>query len=267
MTQSTRPAAIADYAFIARLFPELAVPDPFPSEAAFATEVLPWAIVGLLDGTPTGYAFYRLYGETAHVVHLVVDRASRGRRLGEVLLAEVERRAKAAGCTRWYLNVKRENTAAIRLYTRRGFRKEATSWALRVPWPVADAVGPDERARTFVPTDADDAALQERFGMPPHRMAMLRARPGTSLLALEQDGAVVAFAAVDACYPGAYPFRATRGELAGPLLRALKPLADTAKHNFLYVTVEDDAAVAHALMEGGSEVLYEVERMAYDFSP
>jgi GNAT superfamily N-acetyltransferase len=263
---ATRDAEAGDYAFIASLFPELAVPDPFPSAERFAVEMRPTCLVALVDGVAAGYGFFRVYGPTAHVLHVVVGREQRGRRVGEALLRAMEQRARSAGCTRWYLNVKSANAAALRLYRRLGFAPEATSWALRVPWSITSRLPTTEEARSFRTTEADDARLAARFGLTRERVAMLRTREGTALVALQQEGSVVAFAAFDASYPGAYPFRAVRGSLAGPLLRALEPLADRTAQDFVYVTVEDDEPVRRALEQAGAEVLYEVLRMSYDFT-
>lgn len=52
---------------------------------------------------------------------LAVSPQSRGQGIGSVLLAEVESRARAAGCCRITLEVKGANHAARRLYTRKGF--------------------------------------------------------------------------------------------------------------------------------------------------
>jgi GNAT superfamily N-acetyltransferase len=262
MTLTIREATAADYPLFARLFPELAVPDPVPSSEAFATKMLPHVLVGLEGGADAGYAFFQLYGTTAHVVHLVVDPARRGRRIGEAMLADVRARAKAAGCTRAYLNVKRENASAIRLYVRCGFREEGTAWSLRVPWSIADGLDRDASTTAFVPAPSADAAIAERFNIPCERLALLRRRAGVAFMALRREGETVAFASFDPAYPGAYPFRAVGGELTGSLLAALRPFADHARFDFLHAAVEDDASVVQVLVSAGAEVLHEVTRMS-----
>jgi len=52
---------------------------------------------------------------------LAVSPQSRGQGIGSALLAEVEARARAAGCCRITLEVKGANHAARKLYTRKGF--------------------------------------------------------------------------------------------------------------------------------------------------
>ena len=52
---------------------------------------------------------------------LVVGTALRGQGIGSALLAEVETRARSAGCSRITLEVRGANHAARRLYARNGF--------------------------------------------------------------------------------------------------------------------------------------------------
>src|SRR5436190_15733442 len=117
-----RGARRDDHAAFTRLSEDLGVPDPPPSPDRFAAAIVPqmWVACGAHDDDMVGFVTWRPYGATAHVIQLVVDSRMRGQRIGERLLEHVRREAKAAGCTRWYLNVKRDNTAALRLYERVG---------------------------------------------------------------------------------------------------------------------------------------------------
>src|SRR5579872_7354313 len=113
-----RDATPADYEVFASLFPELRVPDPVLTQAQFEERMLPNTVVAM-DGEPAkgvGYANWRFYGTTVHVVHVVVDPRAWRRGIGRLMMEEVRRRAVAKGATRWYLFVKADNVPAIRLY-------------------------------------------------------------------------------------------------------------------------------------------------------
>jgi hypothetical protein len=74
-----RDATVEDYPVFVRLFPELAVEDPVLTQEQFAAQMFPNVIVFGDANGPAGYAFWRVYGRTAHVVHIVVDPPARGR--------------------------------------------------------------------------------------------------------------------------------------------------------------------------------------------
>ena len=261
MAFTTRMATVADHPSFVRLFAELHVPDPVPGAEAFAAEMLPRVLLLCEDGATVGYASWRLYGPTAHVVHVVVDPGWRGRGGGRALLAAVRAAVVRAGCTRWYLNVKRDNAPALALYRRCGFAVERESWAMRIGWAEVDAIAAEGAAAPCSPAPADDAAIAARFGLPPERLAMLRARPGTALVALREQGEIVAFAAFAPSYPGAYPFCAARPGLLRALLDACRAHADRERFDFVRVTVEGDAALERALAAAGAQVSFALFQM------
>ena len=172
---------------------------------------------------------------------------------------DVRRRASSDGCTRWYLNVKQTNASAIRLYERCGMSIELEGWAMRTTWATL-ATLPDSAGDivAHVPGPDDDAALAARFDVDPERIALLRARPGVVLLALREAGEPAAFAAFDPAFPGVYPVRVARGELARPLFDALRPHASVDHVN---VAVEGDRALFERLQAAGAELQHAFYRM------
>ncbi|HSN26046.1 MAG TPA: GNAT family N-acetyltransferase, partial [Kofleriaceae bacterium] len=129
-----RPARADDYDAYVALFGELGVPDPVPTRERFAEAQVPVMSVAEDGGAIVGYVTWRPYGPVAHVVQLAVDRGRRGQRIGEQLLEHVRGAARAAGCERWYLNVKRDNAPALRLYERVGLRFELEATAMKLAW-------------------------------------------------------------------------------------------------------------------------------------
>jgi GNAT superfamily N-acetyltransferase len=261
MAFTTRIATAADYPSFARLFPELRVDDPLPSAERFDRQMLPRVLL-LGEGDETvGYAFWQVYGPTAHVVQIVVDPRARGRGAGRALLDAVRAAVTREACTRWYLNVKRDNVPALRLYERCGFRPELEIWAMRIAWAQVDALPESIGAVACTPMPDDDAAIAARFGLDRERLPLLRARPGTTLVALREEGSIVAFTAFDPAFPGAYPFRVARTELGRPLLDACRIHADLARFDFVRVAVEGDAALKDALCAVGAEISFALIQM------
>jgi ribosomal-protein-alanine N-acetyltransferase len=69
--------------------------------------------------------FLRKHSDIARLYSIAVADAARGRGLGEALLEAAERAARSRGCRRMRLEVRQDNSAAIRLYERLGYRRFA----------------------------------------------------------------------------------------------------------------------------------------------
>lgn len=260
LTFALRPADAADYPVFARLFPELGVADPVPTPEQFASRMLPHVVLLEQDGEALGYSFWQLYGRKAHVVHVVVDPSARGRGAGRALMQEVLGRVQAQGCERWYLNVKQDNAPAIALYRRCGMSIEHEGWATRITWANL-ATLPEAPGGTVAYTleGSDDAVIPASLGVDAERLALLRTRQDVVLLAVREANEPVAVAAFDPAFPGVYPIRVARPELARSVFDALRP---SARHEHVYVTVEGDRALYDRLSTAGGELLHAFYRMS-----
>lgn len=254
-----RRATAADYTTFARLFPELAVPDPLPSPEQFVERMVPRIVIIEDDGGALGYGFSHLYGQTTHVVHVVAAKDARGRGVGAAIMKELRARAESEGCTRWFLNVKQENVPAIKLYERMGMSRESEGWTLRMPWKALDAL-PDAQieATAYTPDSAEDKELAKRFDLDLARIEALRQRPDVAVLALKDDVGPKAFAAFDPTFPGIYPIRVAKPNLAKPLMKELLPLA---KHDYVNVWVEENRALKDLLISAGAALQFAIYRM------
>lgn len=265
-TFTARAATPEDYPVFARLFRELGVHDPTPSRDEFVEGMLPRVLVLCEGHEAIAYVFWQIYGRTAHVSHLVVDPRVRGRGAGRALLEAVRASVVEVGCVRWYLNVKRENAAAIHLYERCGFQPRYEAWAMRLGWAKVSAVPRQASAlAVFTPGAEDDAEIAARFGFDVERIALFRSRPGWALVALRDGEAIAAFAAFDSLPSRAHIFRVTRPELGGLLLDALRAHARAEGSEAIYFQVEDDRPLADALRAAGAEVLHEILQMKADW--
>jgi len=78
------------------------------------------------DGTSLlgkAVVFFRRGSANARLYSIAVARAARGRGLGGTLLAAAERAARRRGSARLRLEVRRDNSAAIGLYEKLGYRR------------------------------------------------------------------------------------------------------------------------------------------------
>ena len=75
------------------------------------------------DGEKAGYAEMRTVAGEAQIYNIVIDRAFRGKGLGEMLLKHLIDRAKELGCSLITLEVRGGNEAAMELYRKLGFRE------------------------------------------------------------------------------------------------------------------------------------------------
>ncbi len=261
MLRAARPD---DYDAYVRLHGELGVPDPVPERATWQESEMTRMTVACADrDEAVGYVTWRPYGPLAHVVHLAVDPAMRGRRIGEQMLVHARDAAKTAGCTRWYLNVKRDNTSALRLYDRVGLRLDLESFALTLPWSIVPRVAVSQRL--VADTAADDATIARLFPVvTADRVASFRARAGFRLVTLRDDSdQILGFAAFSPGFPGAATFCAREPGLALPLLEAVRQHADP-EFDFVRVTIEGDRALADAVIALGAQLVFEILRLSAD---
>jgi ribosomal protein S18 acetylase RimI-like enzyme len=256
-----RPARADDYAAYTRLFAELEIPDPIASAEKFAQVLVPLMQMACApDGAVVGFVSWRTYGTLVHVMQVAVDREIRGQRVGQRLLEHVRGAARAAGCERWYLNVKRDNAPALRLYERCGFRFELEAVATRLLW----ANVPQLATRGSLVAAGEDAGVSTRYQLPLERLTMFRARPTTRMVALRDvAGSIIGFAPFDVVFSGCAAFCADRPELAASLLAEMRTQADL-QGDFVRVTIEGNRSLADAVMGLGAELIFEILRLSAD---
>ena len=81
-----------------------------------------WYGVAELSGSIVAYFGTMIIGEECEVLTLAVDRLYRGRGIGKYVLAGVIAHAKRRGCKKIYLEVDENNTIAVSLYKKLGFK-------------------------------------------------------------------------------------------------------------------------------------------------
>lgn len=224
--------------------------------------MLPRVIVACDDGVVIGYGSWRLYGSTMHIVNIAVDRGYRSHGVGRALMGRMRAIAIQARCTRWFLNVKKDNTPARRLYEACGMAVMRESWAMTIDWAAARGL-PTELADAAPLDDADVDQAAARFRQHRERLATMTSRPGYITTVLRQAGDLVGLAAFDPSFPGAYPFCVARPALCGALLSALALHADP-KFDFVRVTIEDDRPLVDTLVGAGATVTFEILQLAAD---
>ncbi|MDI1446838.1 GNAT family N-acetyltransferase [Polyangium sp. 6x1] len=262
---TARPATAADYEAYARLFPELATDDPTLPREVWGAELMPQTLILEQGSEIVGYAYVVALKETGYVRHVVVAPEARGRGAGRALMRASAERLRAAGCSRWCLNVKVDNTVAIAMYSSVGLEKTYESTPMRLGWDVVERLPSGEEgitARRIEPRE--DAALEAAFGLPIGSIATSRARAGWVLLRLvdaaRPEEARVGFACFNPSFPGSFPFRVARPTLVKPLLEAVRPHARP-EDDFTQVVVENDPATKRMLIDAGASVRMEIMNM------
>lgn len=265
MSQEPRavPAAPEHFAEFIRLRAELGLDDPAPTLDAWLGSVAPHAFFLELDGALVAYGWGQPLGQDSYVRHVVVDPAHRGRGLGKRVMAEHARRLRAAGCTRWRLNVLRGNDVAIGLYRALGFEREHSTWVLRLDAArAAQFARADELVRVRDIDANEDLGVERHFEFPVGLLAMHRQRPGRRfVLAESAAGDKLAFAQFDPEFPGCWPLRACEPRVARAMLHALLP--DVPRDaSWLQLVVERDRAVVDALRDAGAVLKHEIEHFS-----
>ena len=99
------------------------MPDPWDSVAIAAELQVANSVgwVAIATGRVLGYAFFRTCRPESELLRLAVEPESRGGGVGRALLDRALSGLKDEGYTHCFLEVRRANTAARRLYQRAGF--------------------------------------------------------------------------------------------------------------------------------------------------
>ena len=253
-----RAAHASDYDPFTELFLELHVDDPTPSRDAW-TRIAKTSFVAEQADAVVGYIYYDLFAHECHIRHISVAAEARGHRVGQRLMERVLERMREAGLSQWALNVKPENTSAIRLYERMGMRPVYTSQAMRFDWSITERLPVDAQLTTFAIEPARDAEIEHATKLSPGQLATLRARGDNVQRAVEDasSGAVVGAAVFTPTFPGAYPFKAASAAVARTLLEALRPFARP-DPPYMQVVIEGQPDVASALREAGALVRLDI---------
>lgn len=256
-----RPADASDYPIYARLFPDLGTGDPPPSPDLWRAEIAPYTWLFEQDGAPAGFLYHQRLAGVAYVRQLVVAPGLRRKGVGKQMMRDLGDDLRNHGITRWCLNVKPDNLAAVHLYESVGMREAYRSVALRFPWTlIHELTLPDRPVRTCPIDPAEDAAIEEAFRLPPGQLASRRASGRIVLRRLHDPGTPTSlglgFAAFDPDFPGAFPFRVSAPYLAQPLLDGLRPHARP-DLTHVQLVIEDDDHLAGLFIEHGAEIRLE----------
>jgi ribosomal-protein-alanine N-acetyltransferase len=258
---SVRDARDDDHATFTRLFRELSVLNPVPGAAEFAAKIRPSMFLVEDEGRVVGYGLgSAASADIWYVMHVVTAPDARGRGVGAAIMAEHARRARAAGRTRWRLNVARTNDVARRLYERCGMHVVWGSDAVFLAWAdVARLAAPPPHAVGGA-EPADDAVIERASRLDAGELAAQRGRGGRVLVTVRDASEVVGFASFDPAFPGAIPFRVTDARWVRALLEAMRPHARP-EHDRVRLVIEGDEASSRAVLDAGAELVIQLFRM------
>ena len=247
-----RDATSSDYDAFLGLVAELRAPDPVPTPEQFAAHVAPHSFFFVEGGKTCAYGFVKPYGDTAHVVHVVVAPDRRRLGLGRAVMQQAAVRARAAGCTSWYLNVKKDNTAAISLYELCGLRTSFESVLFTLAWTDLARLPAGSAAAASEVEPASDCVVEEAFALPRGLLASSRGTSGRLLRTIFDGARPVAFAAFDPDLSIAASFRVENPRYARPLLESIRSHVSPGQ-SFIRVFAEGDAALASVLRAAGGK--------------
>jgi GNAT superfamily N-acetyltransferase len=147
-------------------------------------------------GELTGTVFGTYDGTRGWVHRLATRPDRRGRGIASALLAELERRLRAAGCPKVNLLIEPENAAVTSFYTRCGYRQDDLLFMEK--WIIPN--GPGYPAPASVPAPGDWRDIQPDLAAEPYVFAAGEPPPGVSPFAVirEDEGVTVILTRTDA---------------------------------------------------------------------
>lgn len=257
MRVTARPAEPSDHPFYARLVPLLASGDDPLAFEPWNKSVRLESFIYERGGEPVAYGWAQPLSPIAYVKNVMVSAPVQGQGVGRQVMDHLAQVLRAKGATEWVLNVKPDNEPAVKLYRSVGMGVEYASTALRLQWSCLDRL-PKAEAKATEFSPADDQAVERTFGLTPGTLGAARADGRYMVLRLEgEGGAVLGVARFDPSFPGAFPFRVRRPELARALLEGMKAHAKP-ELPYTGVVVEDDAPLTTLLRSAGAETRLEM---------
>jgi GNAT superfamily N-acetyltransferase len=272
---SLRAARSGDYASFARLVLELQNPEPIPSEEAWTSAFCARTIVleAFYEGIPTvlGYCFFQVLDEGVYVRHLVVDPRARRQGFAKTMMQWIRMQHRDTVRTKWELNAKRDNVAAIAFYESLGMRRTYPLTVLRIEWTMVERV---ERVEALKRTPCNkvaelsvavsaaecDSEIEDVLGVVKGLLRATRARRGRSIHCVRRNGVPAAVASFDPHFPGASPFKVRDlfpNEVALLLLESMRS-CKASEHSFVQLVVEEDAPLVAWLDSMGAVVLLDL---------
>lgn len=203
-------------------------------------------------GEAVAYALTVPLGTRGDVRQIAVDHTWRGRGIGALVMAEVARRFREAGCRDWHLEVRADNAPAIALYKRMGMAVLHEIHVLRIARADAERFAATRSGTLRVePVDTSmDAAFEQRFDLGAGQLARWRtARPSAVMWHV---GGVALTHYMPAFLPDCgllFPFRAPTADHAAHLTAAAIEHGMPARVE----TCAVDKAVADALVAAGAD--------------
>jgi ribosomal protein S18 acetylase RimI-like enzyme len=260
-----RQALADDYVHFAALYPDLHTPDPVPDYTTWCGDLMGRSLLVEYQGAACGYCILQTLSQSVYIRQLVIAQPYRRKGLARATLDYVKSRAKSEGKTEWELNVDPQNLAAVKLYEAVGMTLHYRTTAVRFGWEILDALAAlpgDVLVREHIA--AEDAHVERALGITPGLLSGERARPGRRIFSATHQSSVVAAAAFNAEFPGAFPFRIHRDAPTGTAVTVLLELRKyrSTKHNYMQAVVEDNDAVAQQLVGLGAMVVMDIRRYA-----
>lgn len=251
-----RPATPDDYPAFVTLFPELRVDDPVPDVEEWTRDIATATWIAQSGEQVVGYCYCQELDGIGYVRNLVTAGAARRQGIGTALMGAVRSRLIARSCKRWCLNVDPKNLPAVALYRRLGFVERYQSVALRFPWDLIDSIRLAPTVATVgLLSPNDDARVEGAMELAPGILGKNRNRGYVNLVA-EGAGGTLGVASFEPGFPGAFPFRSRRPDVALQMLRSAKQYA-LPQFSYMQVVIENDRALADLLIGAGATVRLE----------
>ncbi|WP_338870375.1 GNAT family N-acetyltransferase [Myxococcus stipitatus] len=257
-----RPGRPDEYATYARLFKELGLEEPPPPESMWVEDMASRTCFAEgPDGRVAGYLTTDVMGAWGYVGQLVVAPFARRQSLGRWLMRHAAQRLRAHGCQYWVLNVKRDNVAALGLYTSMGMRRERWGTNLKVTRAHLSQLPPVPSGLAVVPLEPSHCEpLTETWRMVPGKLARFGTQSSHRLLRLvREDGESASPLGLMDFRAGSrllFPFFAASLGHARALMEGAFSLLGESQPA-LNVVVTDDAPLEQRLRELGAEVSLE----------
>ncbi|NHJ49796.1 MAG: GNAT family N-acetyltransferase [Asgard group archaeon] len=205
-----------------------------------------------------GYFMVSIYGKEGHVKRIGTHPNHLRKGVGSKLLERAIFHLKSAGCNEFFLYVKSENEAAIKLYEKFGFVSEERSYQFIIP---LDKTKEKPRGRCRSVEWGEIQLLSLRFNLNPFRVQQFFGMENQHVLVFEIMGQQLGFCRFSPDFPGGMPFILKDTQYTMDFVTHLGKLVTNKEFTSFRVTFDGQISLYQKLLDEKMELNYELLKM------
>ena len=242
-----------------KIFPEEPLREQSFYEGLSSVKTL--SVVMIHKETKDFIGYYRIgvYGQLGHIYRIGVHPNFRQKGYGSILMEKSMYYLEKAGCNKFFLYVKKDNEAAIKLYKKHDFEIETESWQYLIP---IKKLTDKPRGRCRHVEWGEIQLISLRFSLNPYQIQHYFTRENQHVLIYENMGQQLGFCRFDPTFPGAMPFIIKDPNYFIDFVSILKPFITNNEFKEIKITFDGQENLVNKLNQEKFKINYNLLRMS-----